>query len=237
MLWWLAVASATWSIVAVDPDTEEVGIAGATCSPMVWFIGGIAPGQGVVAAQYATSLPHKATVVDALIGGATPADALAAGLDGDDKAALRQWAVVGLNGPPATFVGDEVELPARVTSGETWSAQGNTLASEAVVDDAGVAFVDAEGALADRLLAALEAGAAAGGDSRCDPDDAARSAFLYVAAPGDDARDPTVELRTSGAGAVAELLPRLEAADFSCSQGGGRLLWPWLALLLRRRRG
>jgi uncharacterized Ntn-hydrolase superfamily protein len=236
MLVWLAVASATWSIVAVDPDTEEVGIAGATCSPMVWFIGGIAPGHGVVAAQYATSLPHKADVVDAVVGGAVPAEALAAGLEGDDKVALRQWAVVGLNGPPATFVGEEVELPARVTTGETWSAQGNTLASEAVVDDAGAAFVDAQGALAERLLAALEAGAAAGGDSRCDPADAARSAFLYVAAPGDDARDPTVELRASGAGAVAELRPRLEAADNSCSQGGGRRWWPWLALLLMRRR-
>ena len=39
---------ATWSILAVDPETSQVGIAGATCGPMVWGIAGIAPGHGVV---------------------------------------------------------------------------------------------------------------------------------------------------------------------------------------------
>lgn len=239
MLIWFTAAFATWSIVAVDPDTQEVGIAGATCSPMVWFIGGLAPGKGVVAAQYATSLPRKADVVDALNAGDTPAEALDPVVADDDKRALRQWAVVGFGGPPATYQGDDVELPADIVHGDTWSVQGNTLASDDVVGDAAQAWSDGDGLpLDERLLGALEAGAAAGGDARCDPSVAAKSAFLYVAGPDDDARDPSVEIRVSGNGAVGELRPRLEAGTMSCSQSGGAgaavpaLIGAWL---VRRR--
>jgi uncharacterized Ntn-hydrolase superfamily protein len=239
MLIWFTAAFATWSIVAVDPDTQEVGIAGATCSPMVWFIGGLAPGKGVVAAQYATSLPRKAQVVDALHAGDSPADALDPVVADDDKRALRQWAVVGLGGPPATFQGDDVELPADIVSGDTWSVQGNTLASDAVVGDAAQAWTHGDGLpLSERLLGALEAGAAAGGDARCDPSVAAKSAFLSVAAPDADPRAPSVELRTSGSGAVGALRPLLRAGAMSCSQSGGAgaampaLIGAWL---VRRR--
>ena len=49
-------AAATWSIVAVDPYTGEVGLAAATCNPGINFIAAVVPGKGVVAAQAETSL-------------------------------------------------------------------------------------------------------------------------------------------------------------------------------------
>ncbi len=234
----LPVASATWSIVAVDPETEEVGIAGATCGPFVWGIAGLAPGHGVVAAQYATWVKGRKQAVDLLEQGQSPEDVLSAVLEADDDDALRQWAVLSLDGAPVGFTGDEVEAPAAIVSGERWSVQGNTLASEAVVEASAAAFEAAEGALDERLVAALQAGAAEGGDHRCDPEDAAKSAFVYVALPEDRAREPSVELRASGRGAVDELARKHADGRRSCGVGGQAAPWAWalaLGALVRRR--
>lgn len=237
----LGTAHATWSLVAVAPETQEVGAAGATCGPMVWYIAGLAPGRGAVAAQYATWLKARREATDLLEQGEAPEAVLAAVLDMDDEPAIRQYAVVSLDAPPATWTGAEVEEPALIVSGETWSVQGNTLASDDVVTRAAAAFEATEGEpLADRLLAGLEAGAAAGGDSRCEPEDAAKSAFLYVAAAEDRRREPTVEVRASGKGAVAELALRYAAGRGSCASAGRAPSWlgAVLALLaLLRRRG
>ena len=51
VLWFPNVAQATWSITAVNPETGEVGIAGASCTYSVWGIAGVAPGKGVIAAK------------------------------------------------------------------------------------------------------------------------------------------------------------------------------------------
>lgn len=236
----LAPAHATWSIAAVDPETQEVGIAGATCGPFVWGIAGVAPGAGVVAAQYDTWTAGRDLAVEALEAGDSAEEALQAVLDADEDDGWRQWAVVGFDGVPAGFTGDEVEAPALIEAGETWSAQGNTLASEEVVRATAASFASSEGGLAARLVAALAAGAGEGGDHRCDPEDAAKSAFVYVAAP-DDGREPSTELRASGKGAVDELVARFAEGDRSCATGpgGGALavLVAVGALFGRRRSG
>lgn len=235
-------ARATWSIVAVDEETEEVGIAGATCGPMVWFIAGLVPGEGVIAAQYATSRHERETGEDLLREGERPAAVLKALRAQDEDAALRQYGIVALGEAPVTFTGGEVEGPALTVEGEGWTAQGNTLASEAVVEAAAAVMEAGEGSLADRLMEALEAGAAEGGDARCAPEDAAKSAFLYVAEPGDRAHEPTVEVRASGAGAVEELADDYAAGRMSCSAVGGvragglGLLWAVMLGGLSRRR-
>lgn len=221
---------ATWSIIAVDPETAQVGIAGATCGPMVWGIAGLAPGHGVVAAQYATWVGGRDDAVDLLMGGSSPDAALDAVIAADDQPELRQWAMLSLDGAPVGYTGAEVERPAAIVAGDTWSVQGNTLANEAVVTATAERFEASEGSLAERLVSALGAGAEQGGDHRCDPADAARSAFVYVAAPDDRAGEPTVELRVSGKGAVAELAERFAEGDRSCHVGGAPPGWGLLVL-------
>jgi len=234
-------AHATWSVTAIDPATGEVGIAGATCGPFVWGIAGLAPGAGVVAAQYDTSPRRRDDVVEALVGGAAAPAALAAGLEGDGAARFRQYAVWDLDGGFAAHTGAEVEGQARVRSGDGVSAQGNTLRA-GVVDAAFAAAEGADGRLEDRLLAGLLAGAEAGGDTRCDAADAAKSAFLYVAGPDDAPGEPRVEIRAAGKGAPREVAAALRDGQMSCAGAGGAGapgplgLVGALALALRRGR-
>ncbi|MCB9762982.1 MAG: DUF1028 domain-containing protein [Alphaproteobacteria bacterium] len=240
-----APAYATWSIVAVDPETGDVGAAGATCGPFVWKIAQVVPGHGAVVAQYDTSISARKDAAVALEDGATPEEALA-GITApgyDDDLAVRQYAVAGLAGPAAAFTGDDCADWNGERVEEHVAIVGNTLVGEAVVDAARDAFFADEGALLEeRLLAALEAGAAEGGDQRCDPEDAAKSAFLFVAAEGDDGL--TVELTASGAGAVATLRDKVDAGkrqSCHCGAANPSGSWAWLAVLglafTRRRTG
>jgi uncharacterized Ntn-hydrolase superfamily protein len=240
-------ARATWSVVAVDPDTEEVGVAGATCGMMVWMIGEVAPGHGAVAAQYATNLKAKREAADRMADGQAPDQVLDAITDPDfdDKVALRQYGLASLDGPAVAFTGDDNDPPALAATGETWTVQGNTLASEDVVLDAADAFVAAEGEpLDERLLRAMEAGAADGGDARCDPEQAAKSAFLFVARPGDRPGNPWIEARTSSFGNGDDPVDRLrdeverKRSRAGCDVAGPAGAWAALAALLglRRRR-
>lgn len=249
----LGDAHATWSIVAVDTETEEVGIAGATCGPFVWGIGQVVPGQGAVAAQYDTWIKARKQVAEALEAGDSAEDALATVLDSDydSDLAWRQYGVVAFDSAAVAWTGDDVEQPYATASGDTFSVQGNTLASEAVVQAAFDLFSEADLAsgddrlpLEERLLQALEAGAAEGGDNRCDPEQAAKSAFLYVAAASDDPDQPRVKVRSSsflnGDPAVERLRREFEG-EVGCHalpRAGGWLaaLAGLLALGIRRRR-
>src|SRR5690242_10307190 len=67
-----APARATWSIVAVDPQTREVGAAGASCVEGVVRIAGLAPGKGVVASQAASNVEARDRAVLRLEEGLTP---------------------------------------------------------------------------------------------------------------------------------------------------------------------
>lgn len=244
----LAVAGpawATWAIVGVDPVTGEVGAAGATCGPMVWMIARVEPEVGAAVSLCATRLPARRLVTDALADGATPEEALAPVIVAGDDAdlAIRQYAVAAFTGPAAVFTGEDCDAWQGAIAADTFAVAGNTLASEAVLTDVGDTFAATDGPLADRLLAALEAGAAQGGDSRCDPAVAAESAFLKVARPG-DGRRPSIDLTGADKdGAVAELRARYDggrerSGHLQCSGAPGAMGVAWVAaaaVALRRR--
>jgi uncharacterized Ntn-hydrolase superfamily protein len=84
----------------------------------------------------------------------------------DSLAAQRQIGIVHADGEAANYTGAECPAWAGARTGSGFSVQGNILAGEQVVDDMASAFTDSPGSLAERLLASLEAGQAAGGDSR-----------------------------------------------------------------------
>jgi uncharacterized Ntn-hydrolase superfamily protein len=202
---WPTSVAATWSIAAVDPSTREVGVAVASCveapygSTILPFVAGLAPGRGALTAQALYSEPLRDQALALLRGGAAPQQVIDAVVAGDPRSATRQYGVALLDLRTAAFTGADTEAWAGHRQGRGVTVQGNILRGPAVVADTLAAFEAAPPGcpwtLADRLMLALEAGAARGGDSRCDEPQAALAAVLRVASPADDPEAPTLDLR------------------------------------------
>ncbi|HEX9698689.1 MAG TPA: DUF1028 domain-containing protein, partial [Acidobacteriota bacterium] len=167
---------ATFSILAYDPET---GMLGAAVQSRVFSVGnGVLWGEantGVVATQAVVDVSYGPQALELLRQGMAPADIVETIWERDPdpgyrgnawSKAGRQFSVMNARGQVATFTGPEASEWAGHVIGENSSAQGNILAGPEVVQDMVSAFESTEGHLAVRLLAALEAGQAAGGDRR-----------------------------------------------------------------------
>jgi uncharacterized Ntn-hydrolase superfamily protein len=158
----------TWSIVAHDPSTGAFAVAVTTCA---FAVGASCPfvraGVGAVSTQSITNRYLGPAVLDGMARGLSPAAAIEGALAGDDGRGLRQIHAVDKHGRSAAFTGQNcVEWCGDITSGGV-SFAGNMLAGPAVLADTYAAFVtESDLALPARLIAALEAGEAAGGDRR-----------------------------------------------------------------------
>jgi uncharacterized Ntn-hydrolase superfamily protein len=201
-----ALLLSTWSIVAVDANTHEVGAAAASCilsdEITIDEIAVLVPGTGAVVAQAAANLDAASAVADAIARGESPAVALrqvtAPGADerlGVDLSRLRQYGAVTFEAGPVSYTGAWNGDWAGARAGPGASVQGNILRGPEVVERALAAFEqDAAVCLAERLLRALEAGAQAGGDRRCAAELGSLSAFVAVAQPGDARGEPSLHL-------------------------------------------
>jgi len=202
------IACATWSVVAVDPQTGEVGAAGATCWPGVAVIARVVPGKGAVVAQGLTSVEGRDHASKMLREGSAANEVIEAITSSrvDESVAfvrhLRQYGVVALHdGKPSTasFTGhltSNVRGVRGVRESAGVSVQGNMLASADVLDKTLEHYLNTPKScgLAVALLNALEAGALEGGDARCSIEQGALSAFLFVAKPNDAANALTVRI-------------------------------------------
>jgi uncharacterized Ntn-hydrolase superfamily protein len=157
----------TFSIVAADLEAGEVGCA---VQSRYFAVGSVVPwaeaGLGAVATQAAGVAVYGARVLDELRAGAAPEDALERVLAQDAGRETRQLGVVTADGRAAAFTGADCLDWAGHRVGSGFAVQGNILAGEAVVEEMARAFEETVGPLADRLVASLEAGQAAGGDKR-----------------------------------------------------------------------
>lgn len=184
----------TYSIVAADTQSHEVGGAGTSCltGDDVYVIYRGVPGRGVVHAQAYYSLNARDRAAELLAQGDAPVAVLDAVTlpSFDPKVAIRQYGVVDVRGSSAAFTGTGTMPFAGDRQGTVehfaYSVQGNILTSAKVLEQAAAAFQQSGCDLAERLMVALEAGAHGGqGDSRCTgkgiPSD---SAFLQVESPG-----------------------------------------------------
>jgi uncharacterized Ntn-hydrolase superfamily protein len=195
-------ARATWSITAVNPVTGEVGIAGASCTYSVWGIAGIAPGKGVIVAQAMSNMKAKRLGVKMLLAGASPEEVIKAVTDPafDPSFSVQQYGVAafGFENESRSYTGADVSDAKAQAQGYGVSVQGNILPNVNVISETLKAFElgmkNGRLSFADCLMAALEAGAAAGGDRRCGKQKA-RSAFIMVAKPADDMRSPYLNLK------------------------------------------
>ena len=157
----------TFSIVAADLEAGEVGCA---VQSRYFSVGSVVPwaraGVGAVATQAAGVAAFGVRALAELERGATPEDALAHVLADDAGRETRQLGAVAADGRAAAFTGAECLDWAGHRVGAGFAVQGNILAGPAVVDEMARAYEETVGPLVERLVAALEAGQAAGGDRR-----------------------------------------------------------------------
>lgn len=165
---------ATFSILGYDPETGELG---AAVQSRVFSVGNgvlwAEAGVGVVATQAVVDVSYGPKALELLNEGIAPDEVVRAVWESDpdpwpDRWSRqgRQFAVMNARGEVAAFTGPEASDWAGHRTAEHVSAQGNILAGSDVVDEMVRAFRETGGHLSFRLLAALEAGQAAGGDAR-----------------------------------------------------------------------
>lgn len=190
-------AHATYSIVATDTGSRQVGGAGTSCvgSLSVRVIYGSVPGKGAVHAQAQLGGPGKNGAVTQLGMDVDPAAIITSitATAFDANAQRRQYGIVDLMARSAGFTGAQTQAFTDDRQAQirtfTYSVQGNILTSASVLDQAAASFQVNGCDLADRLMLALEAGAQNGeGDSRCTPGGIpSDSAFIQVDLDGEPA--------------------------------------------------
>lgn len=160
----------TFSIAAIDRETGESGVAVTTRNACVGNgVPWVRVGVGAVATQASTRTAYGYELLDLLEEGVPAPEALRRALEDDERAANRQIGVIGFTGGTAQHTGAEANAWAGHRAGDTYVTQGNILEGSEVLDAVAASFESTEGSgrhLADRLIAALEAGQRAGGDAR-----------------------------------------------------------------------
>lgn len=191
----------TFSIVAVDSVTGEVGSAGASCLDArvialgAYVISDVIPGLGAIHTQSFYIAANQVNARNRLVNGDTP-DQLMTWLSGmfndaGNDPSVRQYgaASFGTNGEPlsASFTGNNCLAYAGQRVGKGYAIQGNILLGPEILDSMEARYLRATGPLADRLMACLQGANVPGADSRCLSEGvSSQSAFIRVAKPSDD---------------------------------------------------
>jgi uncharacterized Ntn-hydrolase superfamily protein len=230
-----ASGQATFSIIAVDRVTGEVGIAGAGCVDtsrcdncmLPGFVGGIVPGRGGLVAQGLVCRPHENLKNGlALLGiGNAPQAVLNYILMNDacnqGDAGFRQYGIVDFDpdGHPRSvgYTGINTDPFRGFIRGDFYCIQGNSLIGPEVLESMETYFLRTRGSLSRRLMAALQGANVPGADRRClGAGTSSRAAFVQVAKPGDAPGNFFLDLQVSGLNDGQEPIDSLE-----------RLFNPW----------
>lgn len=199
---------ATFSIVAADPETGEVGVA---VQSKFLAVGSVVPwakaNVGAVATQSWANTAFGPEGLALLEKGLSPEEVIDKLVADDPDRSLRQVAVIDAEGEASAFTGHECYDWAGHMIGKHHSCQGNILISEETVSEMSRTFEASEGPLAERMLKAVAAAQHAGGDSR-----GKQSAAVYVVQEGagyGGYNDVKVDLRVDDHPEPIEELQRL----------------------------
>jgi uncharacterized Ntn-hydrolase superfamily protein len=223
---WATMPVNTFSIVGCDPATGELGVAVAS---KYFAVGSIVPWAkaevGAIATQAWVNADYGIMGLELLEKGMTSQEVVDSLTKADTLSSRRQLGVIDLKGHASTYTGKDCMNWAGGMVGKNCAAQGNILVSRKTVSDMVAAFEKTTGDLSDKLLAALLAGDAAGGDSR-----GKQSAALYVVQKNtgerydtkidirvDDNPNPFAELKRLHG--IAKALSYLETAAAQYRQG------------------
>lgn len=227
-------AQDTFSIVAVDSLTGEVGSAGASCIsadnlqlffPGIDpdFLGDLLPGRGAINTQSFYNTQNQVNANAQLAAGNTPQEVMdwLAANDAEGNSTQRQYGVAALqNGEPmaAGFTGSNCLDWKGHRVGPNYAIQGNILLGPEILDSMEARFLSAEGCLAEKLMAAMQGAKVPGADTRClSNGTSAMFAFIKVAQPDDAPDDPSLRLFVSynpvGIEPIDSLLALFDATD------------------------
>ncbi len=234
-------AQDTFSIVAIDTATGEVGSAGASCVDLILFfpnyaidfLGDLIPGQGAINTQASYSTVNQANARARMLAGDAPQqiiDWLVAN-DANNNPNNRQYGIASfVNGSPQTagYTGSGTLNYKNHITGPNYSIQGNILSGPAILDSMESRFLNEPGDLACKLMAALQGAKVPGADTRCANNGEGTSslfAFLKVAQPQDEYGNPSLLLgvKTPGGAGIEPIdsLQSLFNGQHSCSQSVG----------------
>jgi len=208
--------TSTFSIVAYDPENGDLGVA---VQSKYFIVGPVVPwaetGVGAVATQAFVNVSLGPRSLALLKEGVAVENIVNSLMEEDEGRDRRQLGVVDALGNAYSYTGKDCTPYAGGKTGEHYAIQGNILTGEAVIDAMSEAYEAAPGGLAERLVAALEAGEEAGGDAR-----GSQSAALLVVRYGAGRAgygDRYVDLRVDDhAAPIVELLEiALKAAILS----------------------
>jgi len=204
-------AQDTFSIVAADSTSRQVGSAGASCVnlfntpfPDDSFLGDLLPDTGAINSQAYYLPPNQDNARARMRAGDNPGQIISwlAKNDVQDNSSIRQYGIVGFTGgevSAAGFTGSNTDdYKNHITgsiNGIYYSIQGNILLGQQILDSMESRFRSAEGDLACRLMAALQGANVVGADTRCAPNESSSLfAFLKVADPSDTYGNPSFKI-------------------------------------------
>tara|TARA_B110000438_G_C15816172_1_gene652036 strand:+ start:2542 stop:3528 length:987 start_codon:yes stop_codon:yes gene_type:complete len=196
----LLFAQHTFSIVAIDPITGEIGSAGATCgdnitwpgTPGAALISDIIPGKGAVHTQSYWNSTNQYNAHQQLLNGASSQEIIdwLVANDSEGDASVRQYgAITTINDSitSAAFTGSNCFDYKNHHIGDNYSIQGNILLGQSILDSMESRFVNTDGSLANKLMASLQGAKVIGADTRCTIENVSSlSAFLRIAQEDDN---------------------------------------------------
>jgi uncharacterized Ntn-hydrolase superfamily protein len=188
-----ASAQDTFSIVAIDTVTKEIGSAGATCLteqagfPGAIFISDIIGGHGAIHTQSYGLVENQLAARERMLAGDSPEEIIVWLIENDYTGypESRQYGIVDLdaNGSPRTaaYTGEECMDYKNHIIGRNYAIQGNILLGQQILDSMEARFLRTNGTLADKLMGCLQGANVPGADSRCLSDGlSSKSSFLRV---------------------------------------------------------
>jgi uncharacterized Ntn-hydrolase superfamily protein len=187
----------TYSIITRDPETGELGMAVQSRAFAVGYRTWSAKGGLAVFAHQASSSPYYGRIgLEMLAAGLSPEETMKRLVASDEQSARRQVAILDIRGRTAAFTGEGTSDWKGHKCGVDYCAQGNTLAGPEVVSEMARVFEETRGQpLELRMLAALDAAQAAGGDRR-----GMQAAAMFIVQPlggSDGYSDVTMDLRVN----------------------------------------
>ena len=206
----------TFSIVAVDTLNNQVGSAGASCIGNSVIISDIHPGIGAIHTQSYYIQANQNYASDLMDLGLPPSDIIDLLVENDihNNPGIRQYGIVDLeeNGRTSAFTGENCTDYKDHITGVTYSIQGNILLGEHVLNQMESNFLNTEGALSDKLMAAMQGANIPGADTRCLSDSiSSLSSFIRVANPGDNSNNIFLDLRVNNTLGQSEPIDLLQS--------------------------
>lgn len=161
----------TFSIVAVDTITGEIGSAGASCIAGSFILSDVIEGIGAIHTQAYWNATNQQNAHNRMLEGLSPQEILdwLVANDAQGNPTIRQYGIVDLtrNGESAAYTGVNCNNYKNHVIGPGYAIQGNILLGQIIIDTMQTTYLNTQGPLADRLMATLQAAKISGADTRC----------------------------------------------------------------------